>query len=63
MKAFHPGGKHAVFLLDGLAAQVLGLGDNLISVNNSGATQILGEQSPEEIVKYTVRTCNVHFGR
>ncbi|HEV7738316.1 MAG TPA: hypothetical protein VGO47_13205, partial [Chlamydiales bacterium] len=62
MKAFHHSGKHAVFLLDGLAAQVLGLGDNLIMENNPDVSGITGETA-DEIVKHAVRTCNVHFSR
>ncbi|KIJ34167.1 hypothetical protein M422DRAFT_263818 [Sphaerobolus stellatus SS14] len=62
IKAIHGEGSHTIFMVDGAAAQVQGLGDNLLRRNNPAISKI-DTLIAEEIVQHLIRTCNVHCNR
>ncbi|KAF8508185.1 hypothetical protein BU17DRAFT_70896 [Hysterangium stoloniferum] len=61
-KALHKEGKHAIFMVDGSAPQVQGLGDFLLTQNDPLVSRI-ATKDPQIIVQYCSRICNIHCQR
>ncbi|KAF8514442.1 hypothetical protein BU17DRAFT_94529 [Hysterangium stoloniferum] len=61
-KALHKEGKHAIFMVDGSAPQMQGLGDFLLTQNDPLVSRI-ATKDPQIIVQYCSRICNIHCQR
>ncbi|GJJ06960.1 hypothetical protein Clacol_001157 [Clathrus columnatus] len=62
IKALYGEGWHVVFLMDSCAVQIQGLGDYLLTLNDSAKSGIITSDA-EEIVQYVIQTCDVHCNR
>ncbi|KAF8516464.1 hypothetical protein BU17DRAFT_67470 [Hysterangium stoloniferum] len=61
-KAIEHEGKHAIFMVDGSAPQMQGLGDFLLTQNDPMVSRI-ATKDPQIIVQYCSRICNIHCQR
>ncbi|KAF8518673.1 hypothetical protein BU17DRAFT_66302 [Hysterangium stoloniferum] len=59
IKAPHKEGKHAIFMVDGSAPQMQGLGDFLLTQNDPLVSGI-ATKDPQIIVQHCSRICNIH---
>ena len=61
-KAFDPAGNILSIHLDMEAAQMQGLGDALLRINNPAVSGI-DERNPEILVQHVLKACSIHFER